>query len=471
VEQRDDPSFLTDKRYIGVVTVPAEEGGFVPGTVLLDKYRVLRELGAGGMSLVVCAEHVSLGTRVAMKFLLPELATLPDAPQRFVREAAAATRFESENVARVLDVGTLPDGPPYMVMEYLEGKDLGRYVREGKRFAVPEAIDLVVQAADALARAHAAGVIHRDVKPSNLFLTQRPDGTPLLKVLDFGISKVLEEAAKENLELTQTTAVMGSALYMSLEQMRSTKTVDARTDVYALGVSLYELLTGTHPFTAESFSELCVKVSLDPPEPLQNHRPDVPAALAEAIAIAYARTAAERYQTTGSFAVALLPFAEPETVRRIEALRRFERHSYPDGQIPERQPTPLALRVTDVQRPPRLGWVGYVMAAAVGVAAAGALWVWLGASPHAGSSGGVTQGGAGGAAVVATVIADAAITTIPAVSLSAEPVDSGATDGSALDGGKIKRTLRPCTNSFRPNPFSESGDAGPKLGHMLKPCL
>src|SRR5271155_3544353 len=135
----------------------------------------------------------------------------------------AATRFESEHVARVLDVGALPDGPPYMVMEYLEGQDLGRYVRQGKRFAVGEAIDLVVQAADALARAHAAGVIHRDVKPSNLFLTQRPDGSPLLKVLDFGISKVVEEAAKENLELTKTTAVMGSALYMSIEQMRSTR--------------------------------------------------------------------------------------------------------------------------------------------------------------------------------------------------------------------------------------------------------
>ncbi len=464
MELRDDPALLRDKRYIGGVTVPAEDGGIVPGTVLLDKYRVLRELGVGGMSLVVCAEHIALGTKVAMKFLLPELAMLPDAPQRFLREATAATRFKSENVARVIDVSTLPDGTPYMVMEYLEGKDLGRYVREGKRFAVPEAIDLVVQAADALARAHAAGVIHRDVKPSNLFLTQRPDGSPLLKVLDFGISKVIEEAAKENLELTKTTAVMGSALYMSLEQMRSTKTVDTRTDVYALGVSLYELLTGTHPFTAESFSELCVKVSLDPPEPLRKHRPDVPEELAEAIAIAYARSAPERYQTTGSFATALAPFAEPETVQRIEALRRFERQSYSDGQIPERQPTPLALRATDVQRPPRLGWVRYVVAAGVGVAAAGALWVGLGAWPHAGSSGGVTEGGAADAAVVATASTDGAA-TIPVVSTSAEPADSGAADGSALDGGaidggKVKHPLHPC----------QPGQMVRMPNGLLKPC-
>ncbi len=419
----------------------AEDGGFVPGTVLLDKYRVLRELGTGGMSLVVCAEHVTLGTKVAMKFLLPELAILPDAPQRFLREATAATRVDSEHVAKVLDVGSLPDGPPYMVMEYLEGQDLGRYVREGKRFAVGEAIDLVVQAADALARAHAAGVIHRDVKPSNLFLTRRPDGSPLLKVLDFGISKVVEEAAKENLELTKTTAVMGSALYMSLEQMRSTKTVDHRTDIYALGVSLYELLTGTHPFTAESFSELCVKVSLDPPEPLRNHRPDVPEALAEVIAVAYARAAPERYQTTGSFAEALLPFAEAETVRHIEAIGRFERKSYPEGKIPERRPTPLGLRATTVQRPPRLGWALYAIVAGAGLAVTAALWVALAPKAIPGSSG----GGGVDAAMADAPSADASATAVtPPTTTLTPPVDPRPVDAGAGDGGKSKPPPRPC---------------------------
>ena len=425
------------------MTAPADDGGFVPGTVLLDKYRVLRELGTGGMSLVVCAEHIALGTKVAMKFLLPELASLPDAPQRFEREAMAATRFESENVARVLDVGRLPGGPPYMVLEYLEGQDLGRYVRQGKRFAVGEAIELVVQAADALARAHAAGVIHRDVKPSNLFLTRRPDGSPLLKVLDFGISKVVEEAAKENLELTKTTAVMGSALYMSLEQMRSTKTVDHRTDIYALGVSLYELLSGTHPFTAESFSELCVKVSLDPPEPLRNHRPDVPEALAEVIAVAYARSAPERYQTPGSFAAALAPFADPATVRRIDSIRSFERASYPDGKIPERQPTPLGLRATTAERPPRLGGLLYALVAGVGLGVAGVLWVALGPRPVPGSSGGSVTDAATGDAAGADAAASGSAAPL-VVPVSTGPADGGPLDAGAVDGGKTRPPLRPC---------------------------
>ena len=346
MEAREDPALLPDRGYSVGVAAREEELGFAPGTVLLDRYRIVRELGVGGMSQVVCAEHLSLHRMVAMKFLLPELATLPDAPQRFVREAKAATRVKSEHVARIDDQGVLPDGTPYMVMEYLEGQDLARMIRAEKRFAVEEAIELVVQAADALSRAHAAGVIHRDVKPSNLFLTHRPDGTPLLKVLDFGISKVVEEAAKEDLQLTKTAVVMGSALYMSLEQMRSTKTVDHRTDIYALGISFYEMLTGTHPFSAETFSELCVKVSLDPPVPLRSLRPDVPAALAEVLAVAYARTTAERYQTVGSFAAALLPFAEPDTARRVEAIQAFERGSFPDGKIPERQLTPIGLRAT-----------------------------------------------------------------------------------------------------------------------------
>jgi eukaryotic-like serine/threonine-protein kinase len=417
-----------------------------PGTVLLDRYRVLHQLGVGGMSLVVCAEHIELGTKVAMKFLLPELAVLPDAPERFTREARAATRVNSEHVSRILDVGMLPDGPPYMVMEYFEGQDLGRYVREGKRFPVGEAIELVVQAADALSRAHAAGVIHRDVKPSNLFLTRRPDGSPFVKVLDFGISKLVEEAAKENLELTKTTAVMGSALYMSLEQMRSTRTVDHRTDVYALGVSLYELLSGTHPFTAESFSELCVKVSLDPPEPLQNHRPDVPAELAEVIAIAYARTAPERYQTVGSFAAALAPFAEPRTVERIEAIRRFERQSYSDGQIPERQPTPLAMRATDARRPPRLGWVIYAVIAGAGLGAAGLLWVVL--DPAQRGPGDVVAAAPSADASTAPS-ADASTASsgavVPATSVSAEPQETSAADAGAVDGGRAsKPQVRPC---------------------------
>jgi serine/threonine protein kinase len=458
----DDPALLPDRRYLAGVTAPAEDVGFVPGTVLLDRYRVVRALGIGGMSQVVCAEHLALGTKVAMKFLLPGLAILPDAPQRFVREALAVTRVKSDHVAKVLDVGTLPGGPPYLVMEYLEGQDLGRHVKAGQRFEVEEAIDLTVQAADALARAHAAGVIHRDVKPSNLFLTSRPDGTPLLKVLDFGISKVLEEAAKEDLELTKTTAVMGSALYMSLEQMRSTKTVDHRTDIYALGVSLYELLTGTHPFTAESFSELCVKVSLDPPSPLRDHRPDVPEALAEAIAVAYARSAAERYQTVGGFALALAPFASPRTLEHIDSIRRFERQSWPDGTLPERQPTPHGLRATDVRRPPRPGWLAYAVLVGAGLTAAAALWVLLGQRTTQGSSGATEPDDASTVDAASPVPPDSTLApsgVLPIPSTPSEPVDGGPADAGRRDAGKGKLP-RPC----RPGEMIRLPNG------LLKPC-
>ncbi len=210
-------------------------------------------------------------------------------------------------------------------MEYLEGVDLGRHLKSGAQLTIHEAIDLTVQAAEALAQAHAAGVIHRDVKPANLFMSRGADGVPVVKMLDFGIAKVVEETAQNNLELTKTRAVMGSALYMSLEQMRSTKTVDYRTDIYSLGITLYELLTHTHPFMAESFSELCVKVSLDPPDPISRHRPDITDELAEVIAQAYARYPDDRYPTVAAFAAALAPFAAEETQAMIAAIQRIER--------------------------------------------------------------------------------------------------------------------------------------------------
>jgi serine/threonine protein kinase len=400
------------------VNAPATFSALNPGTVLLDKYRIVRELGSGGMGVVVLAEHLVLGQRVAIKFLLPELAVLPESTSRFLREARAASRIQGEHIVRVLDYGTLPleppaspqdgsteggegqpapsperapasppavdraglppldeptatEGQPFIVMEYLEGRDLGRALKAGANFSIPEAIDFTVQAAEALAQAHHAGVIHRDIKPANLFLTQHPDGRPLVKMLDFGISKVVEEAAQENLELTKTTAVMGSALYMSLEQMRSTKSVDYRTDIYSLGITLYELLTHTHPFTADSFSELCVKVSLDPPIPITRYRPEIPAPLAEAIARAYARYPDDRYPTVGSFAAALAPFASPATRIAIDALQRFEASR--SGQLPLVNPL-----IPPVPRPgngsrrglPVPGWlVGGLVGAVVAVIA------------------------------------------------------------------------------------------------------
>jgi serine/threonine protein kinase len=459
------PARAHHKGYIARVPEPSESPGFPPGTLLLDKYRVVRELGVGGMSVVVCAEHVTLGTKVAMKFLLPELAKLPDAPKRFVQEARAGSKIPGEHVAGVLDVGALPDGRPYMVMEYLEGKDLGRYVKGGTRFAVQDAIDYVVQAAEALSRAHAAGVIHRDVKPSNLFLTRRADGTALVKVLDFGISKVIEEASKESLQLTKTNAVMGSALYMSLEQMYSAKAVDHRTDIYALGVSLYELLAGTHPYTADSFSQLCVKVSLDPPEPLRKHRPDVPEELAAVIAVAYARNAPDRYATVGRFAAALEPFASADTKRLIDAIRSFERSSPPDEDLLVQQMIPPGLRVTDVERPPLPRWPLYAVAAGAGVALTAALALAIFWNPGAPTNGTTSGAGAPDAAVSTTTLASADPSggqVVPVVSVVVPVTTAPVTSASTTpDVGKPGKS--PCT----PGQVSYED---PKFPGMRRPC-
>ncbi|MFO0614627.1 MAG: protein kinase [Polyangiaceae bacterium] len=293
----------------------------VPGAVLAGTYRALRVIGVGGMGVVVHAVRLKargLAPRdVAIKFLLPQFAASREAAARFLREARAVTRIRSAHVAQVVEVGTSEEYGPFIAMEYLAGSDLSRQVESGLRASVELAIDYVAQAADALAHAHAVGVVHRDVKPANLFVSELPGRAPIVKVLDFGISKLVDDA---ELGVTKTATVLGSGLYMSPEQMRSAKRVDHRTDIYGLGVSLYEILTGTQPFTAETYPDLCIKVAMDPPDPLRRHRPDVPEELAAVIARAYARNPDDRYATIGEFMRALEPWAGTTGLARIRAI-------------------------------------------------------------------------------------------------------------------------------------------------------
>src|SRR4051812_8648009 len=296
---------------------PVQEGDLLAG-----KYRVEKVLGFGGMGIVVSAFRTDLEQRVAVKFLSQAAAERPDAAERFRREARAAAKIRSEHVARVLDVGTLDSGLPYMVMEYLEGNDIAEELRRFQRLPILDAVEFILQSTEALAEAHASGVVHRDLKPGNLFLAQRADGSRRVKVLDFGISKALTGSSVEELSLTKTAALIGSPLYMAPEQMRSAKDVDTRADIWSLGAMLYEMLTGEPPYTGESIPQLCAALLHDDPIPLRQHRPEIPEGLEQAVLRCLAKDRNHRFPNVCELGRALLPFALADSRIHVERAER-----------------------------------------------------------------------------------------------------------------------------------------------------
>jgi len=309
---------------------PASDDGLPKeGDVIAGKYQVEKVLGKGGMGVVVAARHTSLRQHVAVKFLLPKALTLPGAAERFLREARAAVAIRSEHVARVIDVGELESGAPYMVMEYLTGTDFGQVLKTRGTLPLKEAVDYVLQACEALAEAHALGVVHRDLKPGNLFLTTRADGSPLVKVLDFGLSKATKPGEDEH-SLTAPDVIVGSPHYMSPEQLRSLKQVDARSDVWALGVILYQLLSGRRPFESDSLVGTCARIAAEPPTPLRERKPDVPAELETIIGRCLEKDREKRLQTVADLARLLAPYGSeraPISVERIVRVIEGERAS------------------------------------------------------------------------------------------------------------------------------------------------
>ena len=266
------------------------------------------------MGVVVAATHLDLEQKVALKFLLPSSLSDPALVERFLREARASVRLRSPHVARTLDTGRLEGGSPFIVMEFLEGRDLSAELdARAAALSLEDAATYVLHACDALAEAHAAGIVHRDLKPANLFLSRGHDGRAHIKVLDFGISKVLHatDGGGRQGALTTTDAVFGSPAYMSPEQMRASKDVDARTDIWSIGVVLYELLTRRLPFEASTALELGLKASQDEPLRPTALRPDLPHALERVVLRCLEKEPSKRFQDVGELAAALAPFAHP----------------------------------------------------------------------------------------------------------------------------------------------------------------
>jgi serine/threonine-protein kinase len=295
------------------------------------------------MGVVVRVTHLHLGEELALKILLKEATTHPDVTARFLREAQSAARLRGEHVTRVSDVGLLPDGVPYIAMEYLRGVDLSAEL--GRRRLFPgEAVDYMLQACEALAEAHVHDIVHRDIKPSNLFLTTRPDGTPLIKVLDFGISKTA--VAKAAL-VTKTDIVMGTPGYMSPEQMKASRAVDARSDIWSLGIVLYECLCGRRPFEAESFSAVVLMAGTEPPPPMD---PRLPRGLQAVVLRCLEKDRAARFPSIAALAAALAPFAHDQRAAAIIVERANLMLRRAGGQVIEAPGVPVpALRETTLR--------------------------------------------------------------------------------------------------------------------------
>ncbi len=327
----------------GFVSDPTRDTVAEIGTVIAGKYRVDGVIGEGGMGKVLRATHLELDRVVAIKIIREDLAASQEVATRMLLEARAAASITNEHVVRVMDVGRLPAGAPYIVMEHLLGQTLHGVVEQRGPLPVPQAVDWVLEACEALAEAHAMGIVHRDMKPENLFLANRADGTPTIKVLDFGVSKRLAEAGKPApMALTNPSTAVGSPHYMAPEQMRALADVDGRADIYALGAVLFELLTGNPPFVADNIPTLCNMVlSLEPPTLLQI-RTEIPPDLDAVIQRCLRKNPDDRYYSVSELAVALARHGTPAARGSVERVLR----------VLGDNPPPASQRNFEVAEPP-----------------------------------------------------------------------------------------------------------------------
>jgi serine/threonine-protein kinase len=416
----------------GDVSVLPSVPPFLEGSVIAGKYRVGRPLGVGAMGVVVGARHEMLGQDVAIKLLLPSLGHDASVVSRFLREAQAAARLRSDHVVRVVDVGLHEGGVPYFVMERLEGHDLSVEMQQRGALPIAEAVDLGMAALAALSEAHSLGMVHRDLKPANLFLASRPDGPPRLKVLDFGISKVSLENEPPGRDLTSTKTLLGSPAYMSPEQIRSSRNVDARSDIWAIGVVLYELLTGQAAFDGETVGDVFAKIREEELPLLGTIRPDVPAPLEAVVARCLRRNRDERYQSAAELRAALAPFASNPAAATVSA-------AAPVTSSPADVPEPAIghagadLGAANPRAATHAGWTSQTgpragtrrVALAVTVSLAGlaaAAWFWSTRPP--GDDPAANADAAAEARPAAPVVEVASAATAPAPPPPAEPASS-----------------------------------------------
>jgi serine/threonine-protein kinase len=357
----------------------------VIGALVDRKYRVEDRIGAGGMGVVLSASHVHLGERVALKLVRPTKGLDLDAYERLFREARIAGRIRSEHVARVFDLGLADNGMPYIAMEYLEGTDLAWWITERGPSDPAEAVELLLQAIEGVAEAHALGVIHRDLKPANLFLTRRSDGSPCIKVLDFGVSKMVGDAATPDAPvppwvpaqppddapapeghtlrvgvspaastcgLTGSRTRIGSPRYAAPEQMRSARDVDVRADVWAFGAILFELLTGHPAFDGSSLDEIRRAVASLEPATLERLRRDLPRGLADVVRRCLQKDRAARYADVAQLALALAPFVPGGGERAARVARILHRA----GMSPATEAS-VVLEPSSTRTPRRRRWV------------------------------------------------------------------------------------------------------------------
>ncbi len=381
------------------------------GAVVGERYRIERKLGEGGMGTVYAGTHLGIGKEVAIKCLNPEMVANKAIVERFKREARAATAAGNEHIVDVTDMGELPDGSPFIVMELMKGRELAELLAEAGPLPTGRAVRIMLQICDALAAAHAKGIVHRDMKPENVFLVDRKRDTDFVKVLDFGIARFNEPATiGGGKNLTATGMTMGTPHYMSSEQAQGLAGLDHRTDVYALGVILYEMLAGETPFNAETFPLLVIQIATADPPLLRDRRPDLPIDLEALIMRCLTRDLTFRVQTVEELARGLEPYADldapPEVAPRageLATMRPPGKDAAPKRDVEkktaaakpaahaESKPPPVASPTEmerGISRPSRLPWV--TLAVGIVLASAGAV-AWAVSAPETDEPGAVVD--------------------------------------------------------------------------------